>query len=51
MVNPWFRNTKAIILTPLLLVLLFIVACGTTTPPTSAPAPTSPVAPSDTTAA
>jgi hypothetical protein len=36
MVNPWFRNTKAIILTPLLLVLLFIVACGTTTPPTSA---------------
>ena len=56
MVNKWFKKSRAISFTALILALLFSVACGsaaapeTTAPDTSAPAPVATAAPSAPTA-
>ncbi len=41
----WFRNPKVLILTPLKLILLFLIACGESAAPTLQPSPTATSAP------
>ena len=41
----WFRNPKVLIVTPLTLILLFLIACGESAAPTLQPSPTGTSAP------